>query len=39
MYFLIKDDNDECKYIQKRVVRLINDNLSDFSYSDESDEE
>ena len=29
----------ECKYIQKKVVRHINDNLSDFSYSDESDED
>ena len=30
----------ECKYIEKRVIRHINDNLSDFSYSsDESDEE
>ena len=29
----------ECKYIEKKVVMHINDNLSDFSYSDESDEE
>ena len=29
----------ECKYIEKNVVRYINDNLSDFSYSGESDEE
>ena len=30
----------ECKYIEKRVIRNINDNLSDFSSSsDESDEE
>ena len=44
---LKKDDNyysqvflKECKYIQKKVVRHIHDNLSDFSYSsDESDEE
>ena len=43
---LKKDENcypqvffKECKYIQKRVVRLIIDNLSDFSYFDESDEE
>ena len=28
----------ECKYIKKKVVRCINDNLSDFSFSDESDE-
>ena len=43
-----KDDNyypqvflRECKYIEKKVVRHINDNLGDFSYSssDESDEE
>ena len=24
----------ECKYVEKKVVRHINDNLSDFSYSD-----
>ena len=29
----------ECKYIEKKVMRHINDNLSDFSYFDESDEE
>ena len=30
----------ECKYIAKKVVRYIHDNLSDFSYSsDESEEE
>ena len=30
----------ECKYIEKKVVRHIHDNLSDFFYSsDESDEE
>ena len=30
----------ECKYIEKKVVRHIHDNLSDISYSsDESDEE
>ena len=28
----------ECKYIEKKVIRHINDNLSNFSYSDESDE-
>ena len=28
----------ECKYIEKKVTRHINDNLSDFSSSDESDE-
>ena len=26
----------ECKYIEKKVIRHINDNLRDFSYSDES---
>ena len=31
---------NKCKYIEKKVVRHINDNVSDFSYSfDESDEE
>ena len=29
----------DCKYIEKKVIRHINDNLSDFSSSDESDEE
>ena len=29
----------ERKYIEKRVTRHISDNLSDFSYSEESDEE
>ena len=29
----------ECKYIEKKVVRHINNNLSDSSYSDKSDEE
>ena len=29
----------ECKYIEKKIVRHINDNLSDFSFSDEFDEE
>ena len=28
----------ECKYIEKKVIRHINDNLRNFSYSDESDE-
>ena len=44
---LEEDDNyylqvllKECKYIEKKVVRHIHDNLSDLSYSsDESDEE
>ena len=29
----------EYKYIKKEVIRHINDNLSDFSCSDESDQE
>ena len=29
----------ECKYPEKKVIRHINDNLSDFSSSDMSDEE
>ena len=29
----------ECKYIKKKVIRHINENLSDFSSSEESDEE
>ena len=43
---LKKDDNyypqaflKECKYIEKKVIRYINDNLSHISSSDESDEE
>ena len=43
---LNKDENyyqqvflKKCKYIEKKVVRHINDNLSDSSSSDESDEE
>ena len=43
-YALKKDENyypqvflKEHKYIEKKVVRHINDNLSDFSYSDFSD--
>ena len=44
---LKKDDNyylevflKECKYFEKKVVRHIHDNLSDFSYSsDESGQE
>ena len=42
---LKKDENyhpqvflKECKYVEKKVVRHINDNSSDFSYSDEIDE-
>ena len=46
-YALKKNDNyypqvflKECKYIEKKVVRYIHGNLSDFSYSsDKSDEE
>ena len=41
-----KDDNyylqvflKECKYIEKKVIRHINDNLSDLSFSDEHDKE
>ena len=29
----------DCKYTEKKVIRHIHDNLSDFSSSDESDEE
>ena len=29
----------ECKYIENKVIKDINDNLNDFSSSDESDEE
>ena len=29
----------ECKYIEKKVIRHINNNASDFSSSNESDEE
>ena len=29
----------ECKYIERKVNRHVNDNSSDFSYSDVSDEE
>ena len=43
---LKKDDNyyprvflKECKYIEKKVLGQINGSLSDFSYSDGSDEE
>ena len=43
---LKKDDNyypqvflKECKYIEKKVVRHIHDNLSDFSSSDEFEKE
>ena len=43
---LKKDENyypqvflKECKYIEKKVIRHINDNLSDSSSDDESDEE
>ena len=44
---VLKKDNNyypqvflkECKYIEKKVIRHINDYLSDFSSSNESDEE
>ena len=43
---LKKDDNyysqvflKECKYIERKLIRHTNDNLSDSSSSDESDEE
>ena len=43
---LKKEDNyylqvllKECKYIKKKVIRHVNDNLCDVSSSDESDEE
>ena len=48
MYSALKKDENyypqvflkDCKYIEKKVVSDIHDNLSDFSYSsDESDEE
>ena len=29
----------ECKYIKKKVIKHINDNLSDFCFYDDSDEE
>ena len=42
---LKKDENyymqvflKECKHIEKKVIMHINDNLSDFSSSDESDD-
>ena len=41
---LLKNDNyypqtflKECKYIEKKVVRHIHDNLSNFSYSSEEE--
>ena len=43
---LKKDDNyypqvflKECKYIEEKVIRHVNGNLRDFSFSYESDEE
>ena len=43
---LKKDENyypqvflKDCKYIERKVIRHINDNLSDFYSSDETDEE
>ena len=38
METIIQVSLKECKYIKKRVIRHINDNLSDFSFSDESDD-
>ena len=29
----------ECKYIEKKIIKHINENLSDFSSFDESDQE
>ena len=44
--FLKQDDNyypqvffKKCKYIEKKVVRHIHDNVSDFSYFEQSDVE
>ena len=45
--FILKKDESfypqvflkQCKYIEKKVIRHIHDNLNDFSSSDESDEE
>ena len=44
-FYSQKDENyysqvflKECKYIEKKLVRYINDNLSDFYHSDDSDE-
>ena len=45
--FVLKNDESyylqafliECRYIEKKVIRHVYDNLSDFSSSDESDEE
>ena len=47
MYSALKKDENyyqqvflkECKNIEKKVIRHINNNLSDFPSSDESDEE
>ena len=45
-FALKKDDSyylevflKECKYIEKKVIRNMKDNLSDFSYFDEPDED
>ena len=45
-FCLKKDDNyylqvflKECKYIEEKVIRHLNGNLRDFSFSYESDEE
>ena len=47
MYSALKKDQNnyrqvflkECKNVEKKVIRHINNNLSDFPSSDESDEE
>ena len=44
--FILKKDESyypqvflkECKYVEKKIIRHIHDNLSDFSYSDDDDE-
>ena len=39
MRIIVRNVFKECKYIKKNVIRHINDNLNEFSYSDEPDEE
>ena len=36
--YYVQEFLNECKYIEKKVIKHINDNLSNFSSSDESDE-
>ena len=38
-YYYPVEFSKECKYIEKKVIMHINDNLSDFSSPDESNEE